>query len=228
MPRPAGFGNASLMAAPVVVPVLAATAATPAPRPRPTGLIAAAADAPAPAASGEKGKTEKARKGQICGDPAIKGEALAPIAAKTKGCGLDEPVRVTEIAGITLSPAATISCETAEAMKSWITKALPKAFGKREVIELRVAASYICRTRNNRKGAKISEHGKGNAIDISAFVLSDGKVLTVEDDYGKAIRKAHKAACGIFGTTLGPGSDGFHEDHLHFDTAQHYGGPYCR
>ncbi|MFY9319919.1 extensin family protein, partial [Lentibacter algarum] len=45
---------------------------------------------------------------------------------------------------------------------------------------------------------------------------------------GKAIRAAHKAACGPFGTTLGPGSDGYHEDHLHFDTARYSGGPYCK
>jgi hypothetical protein len=38
----------------------------------------------------------------------------------------------------------------------------------------------------------------------------------------------HRAACGRFGTTLGPGSDGMHEDHLHFDTARHANGPYCR
>ena len=41
------------------------------------------------------------------------------------------------------------------------------------------------------------------------------------------MRAAHRAACGIFGTTLGPGSDGYHEDHLHFDTVSR-GSPYCR
>jgi hypothetical protein len=54
----------------------------------------------------------------------------------------------------------------------------------------------------------------------------------VLEDYkssrGKAIRKAHKGACGIFGTTLGPGSDGYHENHLHLDTAKYRGGPYCK
>jgi len=47
------------------------------------------------------------------------------------------------------------------------------------LVEMRVAAHYSCRSRNNIKGAKISEHGKGRAIDIAAFVLSNGKVLTV-------------------------------------------------
>ncbi|MGQ0611928.1 MAG: extensin-like domain-containing protein [Paracoccaceae bacterium] len=220
MPRPASLATSAPPV--VVVPVQTASALTPAPMPRPADLMA-----PRTSASQKAGK-KTSRKGRVCGDPAIKGEALSPIPAKITGCGLDEPVRVTEIAGVTLSPAATISCETAEALKSWITSALPRAFGRREVIELRVAASYICRTRNNKKGAKISEHGRGNAVDISAFILSDGKILTVEDDYGKQMRKVHKAACGPFGATLGPGSDGFHEDHLHLDIARHTSGPYCR
>lgn len=220
MPRPVTLATAAPPV--VVVSVQTASALTPAPMPRPADLTASQTS------TGQKAGKKTSRKGRVCGDSAIKGEALSPIPAKVKGCGLEEPVRVTEIAGVTLSPAATISCETAEALKSWITNALPRAFGRREVIELRVASSYICRTRNNKKGARISEHGRGNAIDISAFVLSDGKVLTVEDDYGKQMRKVHKAACGPFGTTLGPGSDGFHEDHLHLDIARHTGGPYCR
>jgi hypothetical protein len=77
------------------------------------------------------------------------------------------------------------------------------------------------------KGAKISEHGKGKAIDIGAFVLDNGQMLTVLDNYNKSVRKAHAAACGPFGTTLGPGSDGFHENHLHFDTARYSYGSYC-
>jgi hypothetical protein len=63
-------------------------------------------------------------------------------------------------------------------------------------------------------------------------VLGNGQVLDVLRDYrggeGKVLRTAHKAACGTFGTTLGPGSDGYHENHLHFDTARYRSGTYCR
>jgi hypothetical protein len=90
------------------------------------------------------------------------------------------------------------------------------------------AAHYSCRGRNNIKGAKISEHGKGRAIDISAFILSSGKVFTVAQDYNKLLRRIYKAGCGYFMTTLGPGSDGYHEDHFHFDTSARKGGAYCR
>ena len=59
-------------------------------------------------------------------------------------------------------------------------------------------------------------------------MVASGKVIRVLGGFDKTMRKAHKGACGIFGTTLGPGSDGYHEDHLHFDTAAHRSGAYCR
>ena len=95
------------------------------------------------------------------------------------------------------------------------------------MVELEIFGSYACRPRNNVKGAKLSEHGKGKAIDIGAFVMDNGQTWTVLDNYNKTIRKAQKAACGPFSTTLVPGSDGFHENHLHFDTASYGYGPYC-
>jgi hypothetical protein len=93
---------------------------------------------------------------------------------------------------------------------------------------LQVMGHYSCRPRNNQAGARLSEHGKGHAIDIGALVLADGSRLSVAGDWPDgALRDTHRAACGIFNTTLGPGSDGFHEDHLHYDTASGRG-PYCR
>lgn len=168
------------------------------------------------------------KKGSVCGIPDIKGETLAPITARIKGCGIKDPVRVTSVAGIRLSTPATINCETAKSLRSWLTKAVEPVYGKGKVVEVKIAASYACRPRNNQRGAKVSEHGRGNAIDIGGFTFSNGKTVTVLGNYDKTMRKVHKAACGIFGTTLGPGSDGFHQDHLHFDVARYRGGPYCR
>ena len=136
--------------------------------------------------------------------------------------------QATSVAGVALNPAASVDCATAKALKTWIETGLQPAFAPASVVELRIFASYICRSRNNVRGAKISEHGRGKAVDVGAFVLDNGKTITVASNYNRQVRKAHKAACGIFGTTLGPGSDGYHEDHLHFDTAEYRSGPYCR
>jgi len=145
------------------------------------------------------------------------------------------PVQVTHVDGISLSQPATLDCATATALHRWVTQAMRPALRRdgTRVSRLRVPAHYACRTRNHRPGARISEHGKGRAIDISAIELANGDTVTVRDDwagsrYSRALRRMHQNACGIFGTTLGPGSDGMHENHFHYDTAEHRGGPYCR
>jgi hypothetical protein len=172
------------------------------------------------------------KKGSICGDPSIKGQTIAPITSRVRGCGVDEAVMVTSVSGVKLSEAATIDCNTARALNAWVQQGLQPQFSRDPVVQLRVAGHYTCRPRNNIKGNKISEHGKGKAIDISGFVLASGELVTIASDWrskaeGRLIKAAHKAACGVFNTTLGPGSDGYHEDHLHFDTASGRG-PYCR
>ncbi len=168
------------------------------------------------------------KKGSVCGVPEIKGETLAPIPGKLQGCGIADPVRVSSIAGVKLSTAATVNCDTARALNTWVKQGVEPVYGRGKVVELKVFASYSCRGRNNKKGAKISEHGRGNAIDIGGLVLANGKTVTVLQNYDKPMRKVHKAACGIFGTTLGPGSDGYHENHLHLDVARYRNGTYCR
>ena len=209
------------------------------PPPRPAGLApktvaavepvvqTALAPAPKPETRAERRK-KASRKGSVCGEAAIKGEEIAGITSRVIGCGIAEPVRITSVSGIRLSQPATLDCTTAKALNRWVETGLQPAFGRTKVVELRIAAHYICRSRNNVKGARISEHGQGKAIDIAGVTLENGKTVSVLGGFGKELRRAHKAACGTFGTTLGPGSDGFHEDHMHFDTASHRNGPYCR
>lgn len=197
-------------------PVAPVQKAVPQPKQRPIGL-------------GQAKPTKKASiKGSVCGNPSIKGQEIAAVRSQVKGCGIKEAVRVTEVDGITLSPAATLNCGTAKALDQWIKTSVQPTFGAGQVVGLQIAASYSCRGRNNVKGARISEHGRGNAIDIAGFTLADGTNLTVAKNYNKTLRRVHKGACGIFGTTLGPGSDGYHENHIHLDVARYRSGSYCR
>ena len=172
-------------------------------------------------------KPAATRKGSVCNNPNIKGVALKPIKSRTKGCSVKAPVQVTSVNGVRLNPPATINCAAASALSDWIDEGLQPAFGN-QVVQLSIVDSYSCRPRNNVRGNRVSEHGSGNAIDISGFVLSTGKVLTVARNYGAQIKRAKSAACGTFTTTLGPGSDGYHEDHIHLDVSQRGGSPYCR
>jgi hypothetical protein len=128
-----------------------------------------------------------------------------------------------------------MDCGTAKALKTWIDEVAKPTLKRKGggLKTVNVAAHYACRTRNGRPGARISEHGKGRAIDISGVQLRDGSTITVlrgwaKRDTADIMRKLHRGACGPFGTVLGPESDRFHLDHFHFDTARYRSGPYCR
>lgn len=175
------------------------------------------------------------KKGAICGDIDIQGEVVGRVPGKINGCGVENAVRVRAVSGIALSQKAVMDCGTAKALKTWLEDAAKPALAKKGggLKTLRVAAHYACRTRNNQKGARISEHGKGRAIDISAFKLADGTEVSVlkhwnTERFSSAMRQMHKGACGPFGTVLGPNADRFHQDHFHFDTARYRSGSYCK
>jgi hypothetical protein len=86
--------------------------------------------------------------------------------------------------------------------------------------------SYDCRGRNRIVGAKTSEHGKGNAFDMRGLRLGDGKFIEFTDPHAShGFREAvRKSVCARFTTVLGPGSDGYHETHIHVDLAERRGG----
>lgn len=176
------------------------------------------------------------RIGKICRDRDLQGTVVGHVPGKLPGCGIAKgAVKLYSVSGVRLSTPAVMECDTARAIKKWVEGGMSKAVGRYGggVVELKVAAGYACRTRNHRPGAKISEHGKGRAIDFSGFELKNGDTIVLLKDWdngkkGRILKAMHRSACGPFGTVLGPESDAMHKDHFHFDIAKHRGGPYCR
>ena len=169
----------------------------------------------------------------VCGDSDILGIELQDI--ENGSCGIVDPVKIYFVSGVELRRGATLNCKTAQAFKSWVdTAAQPSAEDMDSfIVRFRVASHYACRTRNSQPGARLSEHAKGNAIDIGGFTLANGDVVNVETDwrqgeYSDMLQTMYGKACGTFGTTLGPEADVHHQDHLHFDTADYRSGAYCR
>ena len=86
---------------------------------------------------------------------------------------------------------------------------------------------YECRGRNGDNSGKISEHGLGNAVDITAIGLGDGRMLNVastpdaSSPASAPLAAMRKSACRYFTTVLGPGSNAAHASHLHFDLGKH-------
>lgn len=154
------------------------------------------------------------------------------------GCGISQGYRVMSLDNISFSEPAQITCAEANSLNVWVQSSVQKVareiYGQ-QVVAFKVAASYACRARNNVRGAKLSEHGHGNAIDIASFTLANGReIVVLTGYYGNAqdqrfLRTVRAQACGIFHTVLGPGSDSYHRDHIHLDmqALRHNGGVYC-
>ncbi len=129
---------------------------------------------------------------------------------------------------IALKPPPVLRCTMAESLAAWLRDEAAPLAGKLGAA-LRAVETYddfSCRGRNRVAGAKLSEHGKGNAVDVRAFTLADGRTLQLTDaalalDFRTALREA---ACHRFTTVLGPGSDGYHENHIHLDLAERTNG----
>src|SRR3954451_3469934 len=68
---------------------------------------------------------------------------------------------------------------------------------------------FVCRNRNGDSSDKLSEHGRGNAIDVAGFELTDHRRITVGDTalaepLAVALKGLRTSACGYFTTVLGP------------------------
>lgn len=166
--------------------------------------------------------------GQVCGNPLIQGTAEASF-GEAHGCGIEDPVRVRAVGGVSLSQPALMDCGTAAALLTWTVRAREAVGGRHGgLARIDTMGDYACRPRNNQAGQRLSEHGHGRAVDVGGITFADGTRLTVLGDWpDRTLRALHEAACGPFATVLGPEANRLHRDHLHLDTAPGRG-PYCR
>jgi hypothetical protein len=153
--------------------------------------------------------------------------APPPSSRPLPSLGPQRGPRVTgQVTPVEVKPAATLACPIVSALEQWIVNAVQPAAHKwfgQPVVEIKQISAYSCRGMNGQVGARISEHAFGNALDIAAFVLADGKRITIKSSWhGSAeeqgfLRDVQAAACDQFTTVLAPGSNRFHYDHIHVD-----------
>ena len=159
-------------------------------------------------------------------------QARTSLGGPTSYCGAMRPFEMAGAADgrVQMRPTALLRCNMIPSVERWIRQTVEPEVRRHygvPLAEVKVAASYACRPRNNQFGAKLSEHGHANAIDISGFNLADGRSITVKggwrgDDRDRSfLRAVHAGACREFTTILGPDADRFHHDHFHFDLARH-------
>jgi len=222
--------------APTSDPALAAAAFVPLPRLRSAASAASLAAATQLASLPPQGRNAPAAGAGSLGALGVVSVSIDPI--RDGACGIAAPTRVSALDGgdIALSQKAVLDPRTAATLAAWMrdsVEPLARQYLRGNVTGIRVAASYHCRARNGVAGAKLSEHAKGNAIDISAFNVSGVGWVEVGKGRGIASRQflaaVRKSGCGPFKTVLGPGSDSYHSDHFHFDLAERRnGGLYCK
>ncbi len=144
-------------------------------------------------------------------------------------CGATDVVKLEAIiqpdkSRIVVSPPAILRCQMAEALAHWVREDLTAATAALGSAprSLDNYASYDCRGRNRQAGARISEHGLANAIDVRGVNLQNGKFAEFTDrNLDRPFRETvRKSVCARFMTVLGPGSDGYHETHIHLDLAE--------
>ncbi|TRL36861.1 extensin family protein [Rhizobium straminoryzae] len=144
-------------------------------------------------------------------------------------CGIEHPVELTGLAGnIGVRPGVTLNCQTTLAFAQWVRNELAPAARARYLTGVRTIeplGGYSCRRMNNSRQAynPMSEHARGNAIDVGKFVLKNGHEIDVRQKGFFAFRErgllnaVRSDSCRYFNTVLGPGSNPEHWNHFHFD-----------
>ncbi len=154
------------------------------------------------------------------------------------GCRTIDTIKLMDF-GVPSTNLGAMTCPLAAGFAAWAKHAVLPA-GRQylgsEVVRIETFGTYSCRNVNGGRSGKLSEHAFGNAVDVAAFVLSDGRRVSIlggwhgKSDEREFLRRLHESACKRFGTVLGPDYNNAHANHFHFDMAKSMkgGSAYCR
>jgi hypothetical protein len=157
---------------------------------------------------------------------------LPPISGPGECGGADmvklEAVTMPDRSRVAIAPPAMLRCSMAEAVAQFVRTEMGPAAAQlgAPLAAVTTADAYDCRNRNRQQAAKISEHGRGNALDIGAVKLANRTTYSLTgpaapESATSAFRaRVREAACHFFTTVLGPGSDAYHNEHIHLDRAE--------
>ncbi|ALM53796.1 extensin family protein [Halomonas huangheensis] len=153
-------------------------------------------------------------------DPAVQFQVLEDFSSG--GCQLTNMVRVQRTA-VEWSSSYLAHCPLAVAWALYerhhLMEVAQQTLGS-PVASVEHLGSFACRNVYGRQSGRRSQHATAEALDIAAFVLEDGQRVSVENDWGNGdkglfLERAGKAACDVFGTTLGPSYNTAHANHFH-------------
>jgi hypothetical protein len=153
------------------------------------------------------------------------------------GCNKLGTVQLSALAGDSsnfgISNIGPVQCATAKIFSEWARFGVDRA--AREILGSRLSrietmGSFACR--NVAGTQRLSAHARAEAIDVSGFVLEDGRRINLRRDWHDGppqvrefLRVVHSSACRRFGTVLGPDYNAAHADHFHLESS---GAKFCR
>lgn len=168
-------------------------------------------------------------------------EPQAPF-GQPGSCSVANPVKVSQGGQMGMNRPGVMSCAMARSVERFeqqVVQPLARKILGQPIARLQHMGTYDCRARRTEaakastggesgsKGGRLSEHGKGQAIDIGGFELADGSVISVKKDWRNAGKKSDflqqlaRASCEHFTVVLTPNHNRLHNDHLHLDIGPH-------
>ena len=168
------------------------------------------------------------------------GARFSPVADRYYGAGCSTVGTVTLAAlhgdrdSFALTNLGPVACPLAETTAAWarfgVDRAARQVLGS-PLARIETMGSYSCR--DVAGSGRRSAHATAQAIDVSAFVLADGRRVSIAAGWSQGdprerqfLRLVHASACKRFGTVLGPEYNAAHKDHLHLEAGR--SGGFCR
>jgi len=158
-----------------------------------------------------------------------------------QGCQLSGAIELTVVptpfGEVNVSGKPTMLCSFGRQFSDWVRDVgapLTLAYTGQKLRRIEIGSSFVCNARYDKPGQVPSEHAKGDAIDIFAFVLADNRRIQVKQEESDIpiardlVHALRTTACAYFTTVLGPGSDSAHAEHFHFDAGMHGATPNYR
>src|SRR5688500_14684898 len=146
-----------------------------------------------------------------------------------QGCAILGTVQLASLPSDTSHLGVTnlgpVTCEVSQAFTGWarygVDRAARQILGS-PVRSIETMGSYACR--NVAGSGRRSAHSTGAAIDISGFVLEDGRRIMVKSGWNggsdrerEFLRVVQQSACKRFDNVLGREYNSAHHDHLHLE-----------
>ena len=162
---------------------------------------------------------------------------VQPDAYYGAGCSTINTVRIEGLSGDAANIAVTnlgaVTCPLARTFSGWARYGVDRAARQilgRSLIRIETMGSYSCR--NVAGTGSRSAHARAEAIDVAAFVLADGRRISVLEDWNAGdaeerefLQTVQRSACKRFGTVLGPDYNAAHANHFHLEEGS---GSFCR